>query len=82
MQVGTGESKLLLFETFWLYFFSLERFLEELALLKISPLTSKLLALEPNKIWMLSSNSIDRYLKMGHFRLWRASKIKPRHIER
>ena len=38
MQVGTGESKLLLFETFWLYylffFFLLERFLEELALLK------------------------------------------------
>ena len=39
MQVGAGESKLLLFETFSLFyfylFFSLERFLEELALLKI-----------------------------------------------
>ena len=36
VQVEAGESKLLLFETFWLYyfFFLLERFLEELALLK------------------------------------------------
>ena len=36
MQLGTGESKLLLFETFWFYFFLLERFLEELTLLKIA----------------------------------------------
>ena len=38
VQVEAGESKLLLFETFpffYFYYFSLERFLEELALLKI-----------------------------------------------
>ena len=41
---------------------------------------------EPQNFWIYSQNNIwsaiDSHLKMGHFRLWRATKIDPRHIER
>ena len=46
---------------------------------------SKLLVLDPYEISnpKLNNQHISRFclLKMGLFRLWRATKIKPRHIE-